>query len=270
MFFESDDLKIFQREWLVDNPKASVVVVHGLGEHCGRYEHVAVALNEAGYSVFGLDHRGHGQSEGKKGHINSFVEYQKDVKHLVNLAKVKYPEKDVHLLGHSMGAFISTGYALRNNDIKSIVITAPPYGVPGRAANLQLKIGAFAGKLLPNIGLSNQINPSDVCKNPEVVQKYMEDNLVHGLITLGWGTAFVAEQKYIQYNLSKLEMPYLLMVADEDKLTDAEVAKTWFETVGSIKKELVVYPNAYHEILNEVEEGKDALSRIVSWLARLG
>ena len=244
MNFTSDGLKIFRRDWLLESPKASVVLVHGLGEHSGRYEHVAKSLNDAGYSVFSLDHRGHGLSEGQKGHVNTFEDYIKDVHSVVQFAKERHPGVAVMMLGHSMGGMIATGYALRHLDIKSLIISAPPYGVPGKSANLQLKLGALVGKLFPKIGLSNQLDPSHVCKKPEVVKNYIEDDLVHDQISLGWGTAFVKEQKFIHANIQKLSIPYLLLLAKQDLITDCAVAESLFTKVGSENKKLVVYPDS--------------------------
>jgi len=101
------------------------------------------------------------------------------------------------------------------------------------------------------------------------VQKYIDDELVHGTISFGWGNAFVKEQNFILANLEKIKLPYLLLVAKKDILADAQAAEDAFPSVGSENKKLVVYPESYHEILNEVEEGELAMGEILGWVKKI-
>ncbi|NNC96450.1 MAG: alpha/beta hydrolase [Gammaproteobacteria bacterium] len=268
-FKNSADQKIFYQSWLVNQARAVIVIAHGLGEHSGRYQHIAEALNAENYSVYALDHQGHGQSEGKQGHVHAFSDYHTDLQQLVAMTKNENPNIPCHLLGHSMGGLIATGYALRHSDVDSLIVSAPAFGVPGKAANMQLKIGAFLGRFLSDTALSNKIDPAYVCSTQTVVDAYVNDPLVHDQITLGWGRALVAEQKYIHEHLHELHIPFLLLVPQCDKLTDHTVTENWFTLVPDGNKEMEIYPDSYHEVLNEAKEGPEAVQKIIHWLNEL-
>jgi len=265
MYFNNNNNKIFYRHWLVESPKAVIIIAHGLGEHSGRYEKVAGQLNQEGFSVYALDHQGHGQSSGPKGHINSFTDYHADLKQLIILANNENSGLKNYLLGHSMGGLIATGYVLRNSDFDGVIISAPAYGVPGKAANMQLKIGALIGRLLPNVSLSNKIDAKFVCSTDSVVEAYISDPLVHDQISLGWGKALLDEQKFVQTHLSEIKIPVLMLVPQADKLTDHSLTEKWFESIQA-DKEIHCYPNSYHEVLNEAVEGALAMSTMLDWL----
>lgn len=265
--FSNQGTKLFYRAWTVDSPKALVVIAHGLGEHSGRYQNVAELLNELNYSVYALDHRGHGQSEGQKGHVGSFSEYHSDLHAFIQMTKNENPGLDCFLLGHSMGGLIATGYALRHKDIKGLIISAPAYGVPGKSANVQLKIGAVVGRFFPSVALANKIDPSFVCSTKSVVDAYIQDPLVHDQITLGWGRALLKEQKYVHEHLSELKLPVLMLVPQSDKLTDHTVTEHWFTLIPDAHKDIECYKDSYHEVLNEEVEGTQAMMRIADWLS---
>jgi len=265
MYFENNNKNIFYRNWLVASPKALIVIAHGLGEHSGRYEKIATQFNQEGFSVYALDHQGHGQSDGSKGHIDAFTDYHSDLYQLVNLAKEENSGLKSYLLGHSMGGLIATGYVLRKPDFDGVIISAPAYGVPGMAANIQLKIGALLGRLLPNQALANKIDAKYVCSSEAVVRAYIDDPLVHDQITLGWGKALLDEQKYVHNHLTNMTIPLLMLVPQADKLTDHTVTEKWFEIIPA-HKEIHCYPDSYHEVLNEEIEGAQAMSTMLEWL----
>ena len=269
MQFNSGSLNLYYQQWLIDAPKAIIVIAHGLGEHSGRYEHVAKFFNDNSYSVYALDHRGHGQSDGAKGHVNNFSEYSDDLHNFIDLVKTNNPDMDIHLLGHSMGGLIATGYCLRYQDVKSVVITAPPYGVPGASNRIQLKIGAFLGKFLPETSLSNKIDPTVLCHSEKVVQAYVDDPLVHDIITLGWGRAYLAEQKFVSDNLQRLTLPSFLIIPQSDVVTDPLVSEAWFKRFPQGNKKLKCFPDSFHEVLNEESDGQEALQDIIAWLSTL-
>lgn len=266
MFFENNSNKIFYQSWKVESPRAVIVIAHGLGEHSGRYEKIAARLNQEEFSVYALDHQGHGQSSGAKGHVLAFTDYHLDLKKLTDIAIAENADKKCFLLGHSMGGLIATGYVLRHNDFDGVIISAPAYGVPGKAANQQLKIGAFIGRFLPTVSLSNKIDAKFVCSTEAVVEAYINDPLVHDKITLGWGRAILDEQHYVHEHLSELKIPLLMLVPQSDKLTDHAVTEKWFELFPA-NKEIHCYPNSYHEVLNEAVEGQQAISTIIQWLS---
>lgn len=258
--------ELYYQTWQVDSPKAVFVIAHGLGEHSGRYSDVAKFLNANSYTVTALDHQGHGQSPGQKGHINSFEDYIADLFDFIELTKQEYPNKSIYLLGHSMGGLIATGYVLRHKNIDKVIISAPPYGVPGKAAQIQLKIGAFLGRFMPKASTSNNLDASTVCSTQSVVDAYIADELVHDQITLGWGRAFVAEQKFILHNLSKIDATLLMLLPQADVITDPRTTDECFKKMSQENKTIKYYPSSFHEVLNEDVDGPKALQDILEWL----
>ena len=266
-FTTSKKQELFSQTWPVSTPKAIVVIAHGLGEHSGRYQHVAEFLNQHAYSVTALDHQGHGQSPGQKGHINSFEDYIADLYDFIELTKEQNPNQEIYLLGHSMGGLIATGYVLRHKNIDKVIISAPPYGVPGKGAQIQLKIGAFFGKFLSKTSVPNNLNASTVCSTQSVVDAYIADDLVHDQITLGWGRAFLTEQKYILSNLGRINTPLLMLLPQADIITDPVATDNCFKQMPQENKTIKYYPDSFHEVLNEEIDGPRALQDIIEWLA---
>ena len=266
-FTTTNKQELFYQTWLVDSPKAVLVIAHGLGEHSGRYQQVAEFLNQNSYSVSALDHQGHGQSPGQKGHISSFEDYIDDLYDFVELTKQQNPNKAIYLLGHSMGGLIATGYVLRYKNIDKAIISAPPYGVPGKNAQIQLKIGAFIGKFFPKASVSNNLDASTVCSTQSVVDAYIADELVHDQITLGWGKAFITEQKFIRNNLSNIDTPLLMLLPQADVITEPTATAECFKQMPQENKSIKCYPNSFHEVLNEEIDGPKALQDIIEWLS---
>ena len=267
-FTTSKYQELFSQTWPISSPKAVIVIAHGLGEHSGRYKHVAEFLNQHGYSVVALDHQGHGQSVGQKGHIESFENYIADLFDFIELTKKDNQDKEIYLLGHSMGGLIATGYVLRYSNVDKVIISAPPYGVPGKSAQMQLKIGAFLGKFLPKTSTSNNLDASTVCSTKSVVDAYIADELVHDKITLGWGKAFLDEQNYIRKHIAEIELPLLMLLPQADVITDPIVTDYYFKQMPQNNKSIKYYPDSFHEVLNEEVDGPKALQDIVDWLAK--
>ena len=266
-FNTSKNQELFYQTWSIQEPKAVVVIAHGLGEHSGRYQHVAEFLNQNGYSVTALDHEGHGQSPGQKGHISSFEDYISDLYDFVELTKQQSPNQAIYLLGHSMGGLIASGYVLRHKNINKVIISAPPYGVPGKSAQIQLKIGAFLGRFFPKASTSNNLDASTVCSTQSVVDAYIADELVHDQISLGWGRAFLKEQTYIRENLVNIDIPLLMLLPQADVITDPKITDECFKQMSQKNKTIKYYPNSFHEVLNEELDGPKALQDIIDWLS---
>ena len=265
-FTTSKNQELFSQTWPVSSPKAVIVIAHGLGEHSGRYKHVAEFLNQHGYSVAALDHQGHGQSIGQKGHIDSFEDYISDLYDFIQITKKENPDKELYLLGHSMGGLIATGYVLRHSNVDKVIISAPPYGVSGKSAQIQLKIGAFLGKFFPKTSTSNNLDASNVCSTQSVVDAYIADELVHDQISLGWGRAFLNEQNYIRENLVNIDIPLLMLLPQADVITDPKTTDECFKQMPQDNKTIKYYPNSFHEVLNEEIDGPRALAHIIEWL----
>ena len=170
--FQGQAGTIYTRSWELDGARGGVVLVHGYGEHLGRYEHVATALNAAGWSAYALDHVGHGRSEGERVLIPDFTPVVEDVHTVVGQAKAANPGLPVAMIGHSMGGMIAARYAqLHPGELAALVLSGPVIGtLKGITALLGMEV-------IP----SDPIPPSVLSRDEEVGRAYSEDPLVwHG------------------------------------------------------------------------------------------
>lgn len=267
------DLEIYWQAWLPDAPpKAVVVIVHGLGEHSGRYRHVAEALNGIGCAVYAMDHRGHGKSAGVRTLIERFAYAVEDIDHVLGLARRAHPKKKLFLLGHSMGGALSLSYVLRHPEkADALVLSGPAVALDGASTATKM-IGAFLSSVAPKAGLV-KVDPSLVSRDEQAVADYANDPLnAHGKVcarTLGEIMNFVA---FLPAGLPLIKMPLLALHGEDDKLAGASGSRQVVETVTSKDKTLKLYPGLYHEIFNERPADRAVvLKDLTDWIAqRLG
>ncbi|WP_444921494.1 alpha/beta hydrolase [Microbulbifer sp. CnH-101-G] len=256
MEFVTRNVILHYRRWWVEGAQGVVVISHGLGEHSGRYSALAAHLNRAGFSVYVPDHYGHGLSEGKRGHIEDFSLYCEDLYEFICLVKSGNPGTKLHLLGHSMGAVVACGSAIRYGAVDSIILSAPGFRGAKEPSGLELKLVLLLAKLFPGLVLSSRLDSQWLSRDTSVVEAYREDELVHRGVSLRWFETFLREREFISVNLERLLVPCLMLLPESDRLVDVAVSREWFERMGSIRKMLHCFPEAYHELFNEVEEGR--------------
>ncbi|WP_444930163.1 alpha/beta hydrolase [Microbulbifer sp. SSSA002] len=266
MEFVTKGVTLHYRCWWVDGALGVVVISHGLGEHSGRYSELAGDLNRAGYSVYALDHYGHGLSEGRCGHIEDFALYSEDLNQFIALVKSVNPGLSLHLLGHSMGAAIACGCVIRYGSVDSLSLSAPGFRAKNEPKGFLLWLALLFARGFPRLLLSSRINSRWLSRDPEVVRRYGEDKLVHGSISLCWFEAFIRERTFLSERLGRLSVPCLLLLPESDKIVDVELSRKWFERLGSKNKQLHCFPKSYHEVFNEVEEGRLARELLIGHL----
>ena len=230
------------RAWERDEPSHVVVVAHGYGEHIGRYDHVAAALGEGGAAVYGLDHVGHGRSEGERALIADFDLVVDDLQLLVADARTRHAGLPVVLLGHSMGGLIATRYAQRHGDgLAGLVLSAPLVGNPGTGALLAMDP-------LPEV----PIDPTVLSRDEATQRAYMEDPLVyHGgfrRVTLAAMAAALLESAL---DAPRLRGPVLWQHGEADELVPLEGSRRLIEVLSNAEVTERTYPGARHEIFNE-------------------
>ncbi len=254
----NDGSRIYWRGFLPSGEiRAVLFIAHGLGEHIGRYEHLAGFLNQAGFAVFGTDHRGHGRSDGKRGHIMSFDQYLNDYKVFRDSVIARLAGKKSFLLGHSLGGLIATHYTLAYpNDFSGLILSSAALKAKIEASPVKLALGRFFSKVLPGITMSNELDPNMISHDPEAVKKYIDDPLVHDRVSARWFTSFVAAIDQAQARAGEIRVPILVMQSGEDKLVDPDGAKEFFEKVKSPDKTLKYWEGFYHEMFNEPEKDK--------------
>jgi alpha-beta hydrolase superfamily lysophospholipase len=240
-----------------------VLLIHGLAEHMGRYEHVVDALNSAGWSVTAVELRGHGESEGKRGHVDRWEQYLEDVR-----AAAATIDGPVVLLGHSMGGLVALDLAIDGlpNGIDALVLSDPNVAVAIEAPAIKVMGAKVLSKLFPRLSLANELDASLICRHQPVVDKYLEDPLVYATITPRWFTEMVKSQERVVANAIRYTTPLLMLLGEGDAICDwkasAALARNWGGEAHTI-----TYPELYHEIFNEVE-GEQVIMDMIAWLER--
>lgn len=258
-----DGTDIFMTRDTVQNPRAVLVIVHGLAEHAGRYDYVTRRLNENGISVYRFDHRGHGRSGGLRGNNDDPDKFLKDTDLVVRLALKENQGKPVFMLGHSMGGLIAAGYgAGQGNLLKGMILS-------GAALDFLPTFGDLGKTYTETMG--NTVMPNSlaaaICRDPEVVKAYEEDPLVLKGVTLRLlYTTFIQGIERLHQNIANYQIPCLILHGGSDLLVPNSAAQWFYDHIPSRDKTLKIYPECYHEILNEKEEKDLVIADIVGWI----
>ena len=247
-------------------PEGLLLVAHGLGEHRGRYQHVADRFTALGLRVAIPDHRGHGRSGGPRCDTRDVSEFTADLETLRQRTLVE--GAPTYLLGHSMGGLIALDYALDHQADLAALMLSGPLVLPGQDQPPWLvAIAKVLGKVVPTLG-TLALDPKSVSRDPAVVAAYETDPLnFHGKVKAGTGAALLTRLQTFPSRLPSLTLPLLVMHGEKDKLTNPEGSKLVNKLAGSPDKTLTIYPGLFHEIFNEPEQDQ-VLTDLTTWLEK--
>ena len=268
-FAGSDGVKIFYRHYQAAPERARLVIAHGLGEHSGRYGNVIERVVPNGFSVWAPDHRGHGRSGGRRGHVLNFVQYLSDLRLTVELVKKDMPGgMPCFLLGHSMGGLIALYFAQRHPEyIDGVVASSPGLGLAIEIPPLKKVLGSFMSYVWPGLTMGNELDATKISRDSNVVSAYEDDPLVHDRVSARFFTEFLAAMQSVNQQASTLKVPVLMQVAGQDYVVSADSSKQFFEKLTLQDKALLVYDGMYHEIYNSPEDQKKkVLDDLEAWL----
>ncbi|MBW2337005.1 MAG: lysophospholipase [Deltaproteobacteria bacterium] len=270
-FVSPDGIKIFYRQYQAESERARMVLSHGVGEHSGRYGNVIERVLPKGFSVWAPDHRGHGQSGGKRGHVLNFVQYLTDLRLTVELAKKDMPgEMPCFLLGHSMGGLIALYFAQHYPElIDGVVASSPCLGMVIEIPAAKKVLGSFMSYVWPGMTMGSGLDATKISRDENVVSAYKNDPLVHDRVSARFFTELLAAMESVNQQASALNVPVLMQVAGEDYLVNADSSKHFFEKLTLQDKTLHVYDDMYHEIYNAPEDQKGrVLDDLETWLQK--
>lgn len=247
-------------------PKAVVAMVHGMGEHIMRYNEWAGMFVNQGYAFTGMDNRGHGKSEGKRGHIPSYEALLDDVDLLIDKTKELFPGKQVFLYGHSLGGNIVLNYSLKRSGKLKYIVTSPWLRLSFKPSSLKLLLAKTLEKLLPGLQQPSGLDVERLSHNPEVARAYRNDPMTHDKISLRMFTTVTAHGEWALANAGKLSNPLLLMHGGDDRITSADASKRFEKKAGKYVT-LKIWEDMYHELHNE-EVKDEVFNYIIEWLEK--
>jgi alpha-beta hydrolase superfamily lysophospholipase len=254
-----DGLVQLRRHWAVESPRAAVLVIHGIAEHSGRYEHVGRFLADRGFDVVAIDQRGFGQSGGRRAYVKSFEDFFDDVED--QMAQVRTLGVPVVMLGHSMGGLIALSYTLTSRPAPDLLaLSAPALGanIPGPLRALT----PLLARLAPRLQVPSPVNGDVLSTDPAVGAAYMADPLVVRLATPALGHALMRQMQWANANLSNLAVPTFVMHGADDQLVPARSTRVLGELDVVTRR---TYPALRHEVFNEPVY-RTILQELVDWM----
>lgn len=264
--FATDGIELYFQGWQTENKANGVIsLVHGLGEHSGRYSHWANLLNQAGYSVIANDLRGHGKSGGQRGHISSFSDYLNDVDLLLQQARERFPDIPLFLYGHSLGGIIVTNYVLRRKpQLNGVVVTALSNKTSLQEQRSKVLLSKILGSVVPKMSMSTGLIPSTISRNPEIVKNYVNDPMVHDQATLGFAKASLEAITWADQHAAEWTLPVLFMHGELDELGYVEGSREFAAKIDG-DCTLKIWSGMFHEIHNEPERDQ-VFSYLRKWV----
>jgi alpha-beta hydrolase superfamily lysophospholipase len=259
-------LDLFYQSWHPETAvNAVLVIVHGLGEHSGRYQNVVNHFVPKGYAIYSFDHRGHGRSPGQQGFINSFDEFQQDVHAFVQMVSQREAGKPFFLMGHSMGGGIVLNYILHHPEgLDGVIASAPAVGALDIPPVLLL-LSRVLDKLLPSLSVATGLDATGVSRDLEAVRAYQNDPLVHGKGSPRFAMELKRAAEWTQANAGRIQLPLLMVHGSDDRIVNVANSRTFFASLTQADKKLIVYEGGYHEPHNDLQYQQE-MDDIEGWL----
>ncbi len=255
----ADGLPHYRRRWAAKSPWCAALLVHGIGEHSGRYEHVGRFLADAGIDVLAADNRGFGLSGGPRGHVESFSNFVDDLVEPLRLRRdLNVP---VALIGHSLGGLMSTRYLQSSHPQPDVAALSGP-ALGAEVPTWQRKGAPILSKILPRLRVPGEVDGAILSNNPEVGRVFTDDPLRVGASTTKLGNEIFKAMAAANADIGKIQLPLRIMHGAEDRLVPATFSEPLAQVPGAVR---ITYPGLQHEIFNE-EPHLEILADLVEWL----
>jgi alpha-beta hydrolase superfamily lysophospholipase len=274
-----DGLALVTRHWPLpagDTLRGVAVIVHGLGEHVQRYDHVAEHLNQLGWAAVGYDHRGHGRSSGARGVLAHSDDLLHDLASVLDATRAAYPGERLILIGHSMGGavagrFVSALASPREDapwvrPVDGLVLSSPALAV--HMSPVQRTMLVTVGKVTPNLAVPNGVKPEWVCNNPATVQAYVADPLVHDRISGRLSLFILSAGETVRERAQNWTVPTLIMWGGADRCVRPQGSADFATRAPRTMVSSQPFPALSHEIFNELERA-DVLRALGDWLGNV-
>lgn len=266
-FFPAPDgVQLYHEAWSGQAPvRATVAILHGYGDHSGRFQNPVRALTARGCDVLGFDYRGHGQAGGRRGHVDRFAEYLDDVELCLEHAR-RRADRPLFLLGHSFGGLIAARHLVeRRPAITGLILSSPFLGFKLQVPRYKSALARTLSRYVPRLTLKSEVDPHLLSRDPQVGEAYARDHFVHRVATARWFTETQAAQRLALRDAGQISIPVLLLVGDADGIADPEAAHALFDRLGAEDRTLKVYAGGYHELMNDLVK-EQVLTDLTDWI----
>ncbi len=262
----ADGVKLAAQDWRPEGSAVAVVgLVHGLGEHQGRYGHVIAALNRAGFAVLGFDLRGHGRSEGPRGYVPAYDALLDDIDLLLAQAAQRYPSLPRFLYGHSLGGNLVLIHTLRRRPtLAGVVATSPILRTAFKPPAWKLVLGRAMCRLWPRLSMSNEIDPDGLSHDAQVARAYVDDPLVHARVSPRLGIGLIEAGLWLLDHAAEFRLPLLLVHGGADPITSAQATREFAQRVPG-DCTCKIWEGLYHETHNEPQKA-EVIAFTIEWL----
>ncbi len=260
--------QVYTKTWLPESaPRANIILVHGIGEYCERYQHVAEFLTGIGCAVYGFDHIGHGKSEGKRGCM-SYADAFGIINTLKDMLTKQFPEIPVILYGHSMGGGVVLAYGTKYPEgLKGIIATSPAVGMANPLHPAVVKLLRVLQKIMPDRTISNGLPADGISHDPAVVERYLNDPLVHNQVSMTLGLDLFDWGKAVAARTEPYPVPLLVAQGSEDRLVDPAAAENFaLHAKGDVTYKR--FEGGYHELHNEPNR-QELFAAMEEWIGRV-
>jgi alpha-beta hydrolase superfamily lysophospholipase len=263
---KKDGVENYAQGWEPETvPQAAVCLVHGLGEHSGRYAHVAEAFGKAGLTTLALDQRGHGKTPGPRGYAPTFEAFMEDIGSLIWEADRRYPDRPFYLYGHSMGGSFVLNFVLqRLPQLAGVIASSPALETAFRPPAWKVALGKLLAGWWPGFSLPNGLEVEVISRDPEVIRRYLRDPLVHDRLSARLGIDLLRQGQWALAHAGDFSLPLLLMHGSADRLTSARASREFAARAGG-GCTLKIWEGLFHELHNEPEKDS-VMVYMIDWL----
>jgi alpha-beta hydrolase superfamily lysophospholipase len=262
----ADGTALLVRHWSVGigrEPVAAVLLIHGLADHSGRFEHVGDRLAAAGLDVHAFDLRGNGGSDGRRGHVDRWSQLHDDLEERLRAARQAAAGRPVVLYGHSLGGLVALGYLLEARAKPDLVVLTSP-GLDSTLPGWKKTVAKVLGRIVPTLPIPNGIDGSTLSRDPAVAAKVAVDPACATVSTARFGAEGLAEQARVRRDYSRLTLPTLVLHGLDDGLVPANASEL-LATLPNVER--CTYPGLRHELHNE-PEGPAILDEVIAWIRK--
>lgn len=261
-----DNLRLYWQRYTPPSPRATVAVAPGGGDHSGRYPGLTAALVRAGFEVALLDFRGHGQSDGRRWHVDAFSDYLGDLDVFLAHVRAGAAGRRLFVVGHSQGGLVTAAWAVAGRrEVAGVVLSSPYFKLALDPPRLKVLGARLAGLAVPWLPVATGLTAEDLTSDEDMRRWIDADPLYGRATTPRWFSESLRAQAEILPRAPTFTHPLLVLVGGADRVADAAAARAFFDAAGSRDKQLESYPGFRHELFNEREAGRP-IGDAVAWL----